>query len=208
MRRARDGVKHAGQRALACALVLGSACGLELASRAPTTVEARPAARSEAQDLNAVMSAFVYHLAARHVKWPDSANRDKTSAFVIGVYGKDPITPALAEFCRGRKSGDHPIEVRAVEDAGGIAACHILFVPEEHESGLAAIREACAGRPILVVGASEDSVRKGAHIGFFLERSKVRFAADPEPARKVGLEISSEFLKLARVVEKKAGGPP
>lgn len=208
MSRTRDLVGRRAGRILCFALVLGAGIALEAGTRVEAALGARPATGPEAQDANAVMSAFVYHFASRHVKWPESAHRDKTSPFVIGVLGKDAITAALTEVCRGRKSGDHPIEVREIAGVAAAKDCHILFVPGGRESDLSAIRETVKDRPVLLVGATEDAVRKGAHIGFFLEKSKLRFAADPEGPRKAGLEVSSELLKLARVVEKKSGGPP
>jgi len=202
-----DDVLPRAGRLLCLALLLGAGTGLASGALVQAAPGGRAVAGAETQDVTVVMSAFVYNFAARHVKWPDSAHRDKTSAFVIGVLGKDAITPALVEVCRGRKSGERTIEVREIDSVAGARECHILFVPVAREADLPAIREASGAQPLLLVGASEDAVRKGAHIGFFLERSKIRFAADPESPRKLGLEISSELLKLARVVEKKSGGP-
>ncbi len=170
---------------------------------------ARPVvAASETRDADTVKSAFVYTVAARHVEWPESVYRDKTSPFVIGVLGSDPIVAALIETCRDRKKGDRPIEVRTIVGIEAATSCQILFIPTNREKDLPAIVEACKGRPVLLVGSSEDSVRKGAHIGAFLEKGKLRFAADPSSAKRSGLEIGSELLKLARLVVKRAGGPP
>jgi hypothetical protein len=142
------------------------------------------------------------------VKWPDAAFPDKAAPFVVGVLGADPIVAALSDTCRDRKSGDRPIEVRRIDDVAGAANCHILFVPSSREADLPAVVEKCKGRSVLIVASSEASVRHGAHVGFFLEKAKLRFAVDPAAAKRAGLEVSSEMLKLARVVEKSVGGPP
>ncbi|MCY2961201.1 MAG: YfiR family protein [Planctomycetota bacterium] len=191
---------------LVFALTAVIAAGLE--SRAHAAFDTRVSSSSDSRDADSVKAAFVYNFAARHVKWPDTGGTDKTAPFVIGVLGSDPIASSLVETCRNRKSGDRPIEVRVLEDVSSAASCQILVVPANRESAMPAIVETCRGRAILIVASSEDAVRKGAHIGFFLEKSKVRFAADPQAARKSGLEVSSELLKLARVVDKSAGGPP
>lgn len=193
------------------ATVVALFLSIALASRpdALAAYEARPATSStDARDADTLKAVFVYNFAARHVKWPDAAFADKSAPLVVGVLGTDPILAALNDTCRDRKSGDHPIEVRRLDDVSGAPNCHILFVPANREADLPAVAEKCKGRPVLIVASSERSVRQGAHIGFFLEKAKVRFAADPGAARRAGLEVSSELLKLARVVEKSVGGPP
>jgi len=172
------------------------------ASLTPVMAGFEPARNSPSTDADAVKSAFVYNFAARHVKWPDSAHKDKTSAFVIGVLGDEAFAKVLGATCRDRKSGERNIEVRVIDDAARAAECHILFLPENREAELPAISKALALLPVLLVAATEAGVKKGAHIGFYLDKSKVRFAAHPPSAKKAGLEISSELLKLARVVDK------
>lgn len=165
------------------------------------------AARStESIDAEAVQSVFLYHFASRHVKWPTSAFESKTSPFVIGVLGDDPMVRPLIEACRGRKSGDHPIHVRTLDEVDDAALCHILYLPAKRDGLLREVLNVCEGLPILIVGSSESIVRRGAHIGFMVEKSKVRFAIDPIGPKEAGLEVSSELLKLARVIERQIGG--
>lgn len=181
-------------------------CALEVRVHARRGFDARPVAAANPTDPDEVRAAFLYLFAARHVKWPESAHSSPTSPFVIGVLGRDPIVAELTATSRGRKVGDHPIEVRVLDDAASASGVHLVFVPAARESELAAVLTAVKSRPVLVVASSEDAVRNGAHIGFFVEKSKVRFAADPEGPKRVGLDVSSEVLKLARVIGKKVAG--
>jgi len=192
-----------------CALLgFAVALGLDFGTGTLAAFEARPVVSAvETRDADTVKSAFVYTVAARHVQWPDSAFPDKSSPFVIGVLGPDPIVAALVATVRDRKRNDRRMEVRTIVDIDDAAHCQILFVPANRENDLSAVVDACKGRAVLILGSSEDSVRKGAHIGAFLEKSKLRFAADPSSAKSAGLEIGSELLKLARIVNKSAGGP-
>ncbi|MBL8863135.1 MAG: YfiR family protein [Planctomycetes bacterium] len=161
----------------------------------------------DARDELAVKSAFVFNFAARHVKWPEAAFKDKSAPFVIGVLGRDPIAAVLTETCKGRKSGERPIEVRVVEpDVAG--DCQLLFVPAGREAEVPALAQTLKDRPVLLVAESEAAVQRGAHLGFFLANSRVRFAAHPASAKQAGLEVSSELLKLARVVERRAEDQP
>ncbi len=161
---------------------------------------------TESIDAEAVQSVFIYHFASRHVKWPTSAFPRKTSPFVIGVLGDDPMAKPLMEACRGRKSGEHPIQVRTLDGVDDAALCHILYLPEKRAELLREVLDVCEGLPILIVGSSEAIVKRGAHVGFMIEKSKVRFAIDPIGPKEAGLDISSELLKLARVIERQGGG--
>jgi hypothetical protein len=162
-------------------------------------------AAPEARDPDTVRAAFIYNFAARHVKWPDSAHSDKTSPFVLGVLGDVPMVNALLETCRNKKSGEHPIEVRLLNTTQAAANCHLVYVPQNREAEWPAIVAACGTRPILLVCETDSLLERGAHIGFYVEKSKVRLGANPAAAKKVGLEISSELLKLARIVESTRG---
>jgi len=197
-----------GVRRAWCSALALVGFGLLVLGGGPTRVHAgfeasRAVSAADARDASSVKSAFVYNFAARHVKWPDSAHKDKTSPFVIGVVGADSIAKTLAATCRDRKSGERTIEIRVLDDLSRAKDCHILFFPEGREGQIQEIAKALENSPILLVASTENGVNKGAHIGFFVEKSKIRFAAHPHSAKKAGLEISSELLKLARVVEKR-----
>jgi hypothetical protein len=191
--------------------VLALALGATFVHGGYASESARAAAASseftaDGEDPDAVKSAFVYHFATRHVKWPDSAHKTKTSAFVIGVLGDDTIVPSLIEACRARKSGEHPIHVRTITELEDATDCHILVIPPMREVSLPALLRICKARPVLLVSGSEESVRRGAHLALTLEKARMRITADPTAAKAAGLEISSELLKLARVIERDEGG--
>lgn len=210
-RRSHAASKFASARARASvahvlALVIAGFASIAFVGSLPPVNAGFDASRaSPSTDADAVKSAFVYNFAARHVKWPESAHKDKTSAFVIGVLGDEAFAKVLAATCRDRKCGERNIEVRVLDDAARAADCHILVVPESRDAEIPEIAKTYARSPVLLVASTEGGVKKGAHIGFFLDKSKVRFAAHPPSAKKAGLEISSELLKLARVVEKQDG---
>lgn len=184
---------------------VGPLAGSPVSIAGETTHAASPSIVREARDADAVRAAFVYNFAARHVKWPDGAHTDKTSPFEIGVLGDVPMHNSLTETCRERKSGERRINVRMLTAPEGAAKCHIVYVPKNRESEVPAIVAACGTRPVLIVCETDTQVGKGAQIGFYVEKSKVRLAADPTAAKRAGLEISSELLKLARIVDPKAG---
>lgn len=188
---------------LAIALALLVAIGTGAAS--PSTSLEYVVEKQQKSDEETVKAAFVYNFAARHVKWPESAHQSKQSPFVIGVLGRDAFLTRLEEICRGRKIGERALVVKAVESTSDALSCHVVVVTSAREDEVRDIANAAKGKPLLVVGNSEAAIARGAHIAFFVEKSKVRFAIAPERAKNAQLEISSELLKLARIVDKQAG---
>ena len=83
-------------------------------------------------------------------------------------------------------------------------SCQMLFVPQAQEKQLKKIQEFYKDKPVLVVAESISAAESGAQIGFYLDKSRVRFAINSGAAKLVKLEISSELLKLAKLVETKS----
>jgi hypothetical protein len=54
---------------------------------------------------------------------------------------------------------------------------------------------------VLTVGETQGFADGGGIINFIEENNKIRFEINAEAARRTGLNISSELLKLARLVK-------
>ena len=57
------------------------------------------------------------------------------------------------------------------------------------------------GAPVLTVGDGDGFARGGGMIGLFVEDGRMRFAINPNAAQRAGLRLSSQLLKLARIVK-------
>jgi hypothetical protein len=135
------------------------------------------------------------------VEWPVGA-ATPGEPFVIGVAGPDPFEGALDRALEGKAVRGQPIEVRRFTSAGPLegARVHLLFVggdPNFRERALHAV----AGQPVLTVGESEGFAERGGMIGFRLTpEGRVGFDINPRRAGQAGLRMSSQLLKLARIV--------
>lgn len=193
------------RRAACIALAALGVLGSRAADGAPARSRA-PAVQRDSTTVDELRAVFVHHFATRHVRWPDSAFADRRAPFVVGVLGKDPITPLLVAILRERKYGDRAIEVRRLDDVDQAAACHIVYVPANREPEIDGLVRSLRDRPTLVVAANRTGVDRGAHIGFFLEKSFMKFAVRLQATKRAKLEVTSEALKLADVVDEKEGG--
>ncbi len=54
---------------------------------------------------------------------------------------------------------------------------------------------------VLLVGENDGFAERGAHANFYFERNRLRFEINARATRESGLGVSSELLKLARIVE-------
>lgn len=143
---------------------------------------------------------------ARYVKWPDNTFKDADAPLCIAVLGEDPFGKVLDDTFKGKTSGTHPIAIKRFESIEKLGDCQLLFVPASEEKNLARLRESTKDKPVLLVTDSLASAENGAHIGFYVEKSKVRFAINTESLKASKLEASSELLKLARILDKKSQG--
>ena len=162
--------------------------------------DASAAERPETNDEYTLKAAFLHKFAC-HVKWPEGSRHSDEAELVVAVVGKNPFGRKLEDSLEGRRVGARRVSVKFFKNVRALEACHLLYVPAAEERNLASIREAWAGQSVLIVAESIAAAQGGAHIGFYMDKSKVRFAINETDARADRIEVSSELLKLAKIVK-------
>jgi hypothetical protein len=152
-----------------------------------------------------IKAAFLLNF-AKYVKWPERVFPGTSSPIRIAVLGPDPFGKVLDDTLRGKTVGARKIEVRRFKTAQDIAECQILFVSTAESARLSKVLEQCQGKAVLVVGDCDKFAAHGGAIGLYIEDSKVRFEINPEAVKRSELEISSQLMKLARIVKEETGG--
>ena len=150
-----------------------------------------------------VKAAFLYHF-AHLVDWP--APSAPGAPFVIAVVGFDPFGAALDEVLAGRSVRGQPVRIQRFADATQIdrAPIHMLFVGQGGDKHARRALSAVAGQPVLTVGESQRFAQRGGMIRFRVTaEGRVAFDINLRRAEQSGLHLSSQLLKLARIV-----GPP
>ncbi|MBK7643488.1 MAG: YfiR family protein [Planctomycetes bacterium] len=151
-------------------------------------------------DPREVTSAAIYKTAT-YVKWPESILGSKDAPLRIAVFGVDPLGGRLDDALRSKKLGTHPFRALRFPGLEDLEECQILFVPVAEEEQMPKLVEHYAGKPVLIVGESIAAAENGAGVALYFENSKLHVAVNPEVLRAVRLELSSELIKLARVVQ-------
>jgi hypothetical protein len=149
-----------------------------------------------------VKAAFVHNI-ARFVAWHPEFRPENVLRFCI--MGEDPFGPAI-DVLKGKPIDDMSWEIAQLRPGAEVLGCHVLFIAASERSSLRRILAGAADFGILTVGDSEGYAAQGVMVNFFLERNKVRFEINDDAVHRGGLDISSQLLKLARIVKDDGGG--
>jgi hypothetical protein len=151
-----------------------------------------------------VEAAFLFNF-SKFVSWPETAFADSNSPLVLSIF--DPERHAAAsESLAGRQVGGRTLEVRMVSGIEEALDSHLLFIGAAEAPQLDKLLAAVAGRPILTVSDIEGFAARGGMVELFRRERKIRFGVQLAAARKAGLGISSEVLRLASFVQGANGG--
>ena len=164
----------------------GLLCGLALAQ----------AARAEGPSEYEVKAAFLFNF-SKFVDWPQTAFEEVGDPIVICVLGVNPFGNLLAQSVQGKKVNGREVVARELTSLSGVGRCHLLFIASSEQEKLEEILGRTANRPILTVSDVESVVDRGAIIGLTMEEKRVRFEVNLVAARKAGLKLSSQLLKVA-----------
>ena len=174
--------------------ILAAACSMWLAV---PVCQAQPKAAPEYQ----IKAAFLYNL-LQFIEWPEQAFKDAGSPLVICVYD-DKATGSAFDSYRTEKIRGRQLVFKRYDDMQAGPDCHILFINTQDRKMLADIAARAVGRSILTVGEADGCARLGCIINFFTADNKLRFEINPEAAKRAGLKLSSEILKVAKIVNEK-----
>jgi len=142
-----------------------------------------------------VKAAFLYNF-ARFVDWPPGAARD--GEINLCILGYDPFGEDT-DMIAGKSVGQAKLQVRRVTRQTS-AGCQMLFISGSEASELDAVLAGARGRPVLTVADTPGFAERGVVVNFYLEQGKVRFEINIDAAGRTGLNISSQLLRLARLV--------
>jgi hypothetical protein len=145
----------------------------------------------------ALRAAFLYNF-AKFTEWPGDVAP-------IGPLTLCVIDDSAVESALGDLVGSSSINGRTVTISRGVTgaklrACHLLYVGDISTGRAAAILDELQGAPVLTVSNGDDFVRIGGVVGLFVEEGRMRFAINPDAAQRTGVRLSSQLLRLAKIL--------
>ena len=145
-----------------------------------------------------IKALFLYEF-GRFVEWP-SSSRTAGDSFAICVLGEDPFGIVLDEAVKNKVVSGYSVVVRRMLGVTEAGPCRILFISPSEENRLLEILSALEGRSVLTVGEGNLFARRGGMISFTIEDNRVRFSINLAATEREGLRMSSQLLRVARVV--------
>jgi hypothetical protein len=156
-------------------------------------------AQSASQREYEIKAAYLYNF-INYVDWPAGTLPPSGGTLTIGIVGENPFGLAMDPLS-GKSIKGHTLAVKQVATANELAQCQIVFICASEKLRLSEIFEQLKESKVLTVSETEGFASRGGIINFFSDRNKVRFEINADAARRTGLTISSELLKLAKLVK-------
>lgn len=177
---------------LARLLVLAVWVGQAMLNHAAAANSPAPGPAQEDAQLRA---AFVYRF-AQFTQWPPPPLREFTYC-VAGHLAMQEAMQALTLKAHGVAS----VRMRYLTEPQQLAGCQLVLLGFGERADLQRWQAALANEPVLVVGESAEAFRNGAVIALVAEPNGLAFRINHTEAKRRGLVLSSQMLKLAREVK-------
>lgn len=158
------------------------------------TVHAQPAFDRE----YLIKAAFLYNF-VKFIEWPAEVLSEASPMITICVLGEDPFGVAL-DSIKEKIVKSRNLAIRRFEGLQDLAACHVLFISLSEKTRLAQVVQTFKDRSILTVSEVPGFAERGGIINFTIEKNNVRFEINVDSAERARLKISSQLLKVAKVV--------
>jgi hypothetical protein len=164
---------------------------------APAVAEPPASAPVPATSIEYQVKGTVLFNLARFVVWPPARHESPQSPLAIGVWGENVFGKTLEQLVTDATVDRRPVTVRLARSIEDAERCHIVFVnvPSETLSASDLARLGKAG--VLTVGEAANFIERGGMIRLLVLNGKVRFEINHMAARRAGIEVSSQLLKLA-----------
>jgi len=136
----------------------------------------------------------------RFVEWPRPVAAGEN--FDLCVLGQDPFGPLLDSALKGESIGGDSLVARRITSVENARSCRVLFISRSSEGHLAEILQEVRLLNLLTVSDIAGFTRRGGIIEFVLQEKKVRFEINIAAAKRAGLTLSSQLLKIATSVRR------
>lgn len=152
------------------------------------------AAAAPLQDEAQLKAAFIYRF-AQFTQWPPPPLKE----FNYCIAGNAELQESLRAVTRRPHDGIQArLQVLNAPPAPG--QCQVLVLAQSDRNELARWQAALGDEAVLIVGDTPEAFRAGACIALVLEPNGLSFRINHTEAKRRGLVLSSQVLKLAREV--------
>lgn len=142
-----------------------------------------------------VEATYLYNF-SQFVQWPAQA-APKSNSFDICVLGQDPFGPTLNKILADETIAGKRVVAKRVPTPQEAVTCRVLYISSSESSRVTEILTALEGASVLTVSDLPQFTERGGMLQFLLTEDRVRFEVNLAAAKRAGLSLSSELLKVA-----------
>ena len=147
----------------------------------------------------ALQAAFVLNF-LQYVTWPNL----QPEAPVTILCASSTDLETFARVLGARSVGGHALRLSPYSPEAAKTA-QVAFLREGGRGELRQMLAECASYPILTVSDAAGFAQMGGIVNFYRKSGKLRFEINVDAVSRAGLRISSQLLKLARILHEKEG---
>ena len=145
-----------------------------------------------------VKAAYIYNF-TKFVEWPPVTSQGGGANLEVCVIEDDAVASSLAAI-EGKIVGNRRIRIKRNPPLQGPRSCDLLFIGAAEKGELKQILAAVGDKAVLTVGDTKGFAQQGVMINFYTDNNRVLFEINPKAALRAGLRISSNLLRIARIV--------
>jgi hypothetical protein len=142
----------------------------------------------------------LYHI-IDYVEWPKDSLPESQPAIQIGLLGQLPF-PECLELLEGKTIQGRKLVVKRLADVSAAADCQVLFIGASEKPRLSEIMAELQDRPVLTVSEVDGFAERGGMVNLVATQNRIAMEINRKAVGRARLSLSSELLKLARVVTK------
>jgi len=141
-------------------------------------------------------AAFIYNF-TKYVDWNSSSGENE---FIIGVVGHSAIYVPLEIIANTKSVNGKRIQLRQFSSLNNYTFCNAIFISKNTDQSIEEILEKVERKGTLIISEKNGYALKGSAINFILINNSVKFEINTNKLKVAGLNVSSQLLKLAIIV--------
>lgn len=157
----------------------------------------RAYAENDSTGLEYRLKAVVLFNFTKYVHWPEKQFQSDKQSIRICILGENPFGDLFQSDDAPKEAQNRPlqlVELPASATKLDVANCQLLYWTSKNEAAIGSLLPTLQEHAVLTVA---DEKSQNALISFAIEDKKIRFIIRHKQAQELGLEISSQLLKLA-----------
>ncbi|UJP03962.1 MAG: YfiR family protein [Nitrosomonas sp.] len=120
--------------------------------------------------------------------------------FNLCIYGKDPFNRDFDALMQKKNVNERKVIIHRMNTTDQLDQCQLVFISRAAISDLAGVINSIQDKPVLTVADSPGVSEQGVVLNMNVKDDKITFEANLNRARKAGLNLSSQLLRLATEV--------